>query len=102
MIGVLLALIGYSHYYNIPKQYQGNPDHPVSVIFVWPKDVNTYCGNDTPLERTFLACEKGGTLIMPNPCLYPEMKDVDSYAHLLCHEKAHINGWNHSAQDKQP
>ena len=44
---------------------------------------------------TVLACEKNKKLILPNPCLYPEEKDVDSYAHLLCHEKAHVNGWHH-------
>jgi hypothetical protein len=36
------------------------------------------------------ACEIGGKVIAPNPCSYPE---TDSYAHLLCHEIGHANGW---------
>jgi antirestriction protein ArdC len=27
---------------------------------------------------------------MPNPCAFP---DSDAYAHLLCHELGHANGW---------
>jgi hypothetical protein len=78
----------------IPNAYVGNPDHPVPVIFVEPTEINTYCGRAAgTLVR--IACEKGGTLILPNPCDYPEARNVDSYAHLVCHEKAHVNGWIH-------
>jgi hypothetical protein len=36
------------------------------------------------------ACATGRRLIMPNPCSFP---DSDTYAHLLCHELGHANGW---------
>jgi hypothetical protein len=36
------------------------------------------------------ACASGHRLVMPNPCSYP---DSDAYAHLLCHELGHANGW---------
>lgn len=29
------------------------------------------------------------TIVVPNPCLYPR----DTYARILCHEKAHLAGW---------
>lgn len=36
------------------------------------------------------ACEVAGRIVAPNPCAYP---DTDAYAHLLCHELGHANGW---------
>jgi hypothetical protein len=36
------------------------------------------------------ACYTGAKVIMPNPCTYPE---TDTYAHMLCHEIGHANGW---------
>lgn len=36
------------------------------------------------------ACYTGDKLIMPNPCSFPP---TDTYAHMLCHELGHANGW---------
>ena len=36
------------------------------------------------------ACDTGERMVMPNPCNFP---DTDRYAHLLCHELGHANGW---------
>ena len=36
------------------------------------------------------ACYTGRKLIMPNPCSIPQ---TDAYAHMLCHEIGHANGW---------
>jgi hypothetical protein len=36
------------------------------------------------------ACSIEGRAIMPNPCAYPD----ESYARMLCHEMAHVNGWS--------
>lgn len=36
------------------------------------------------------ACAIGGRIVAPNPCSYPAS---DAYAHLLCHELGHVNGW---------
>jgi hypothetical protein len=78
----------------VPQEFQVNPPHPVPVIFVEPHEVETYCGH--PKEGRILACTAGnGTIVMPNPCDYPEYKDPDSYARLMCHEKGHVNGWVH-------
>lgn len=77
-----------------PVQYQGNS---VSVV-VTVDNPNTKeaCGEGSK-GVTILACtftdKKTGvsTVVMPNPCKYD---DVDFYAHLLCHELGHVNGWN--------
>jgi hypothetical protein len=31
----------------------------------------------------------------PNPCTDKAVDDKNSYAHLICHEMAHTNGWRH-------
>lgn len=36
------------------------------------------------------ACYTGKKVIMPNPCSFPK---TDTYAHMLCHELGHANGW---------
>lgn len=43
--------------------------------------------------RRILACTnaKARVMLMPDPCLYD-----DGYAKLLCHERAHIAGWEHA------
>jgi hypothetical protein len=46
-------------------------------------------GNPPSGMRT-QACTSGRKVIMPNPCSFP---DSDAYAHLLCHELGHLNGW---------
>jgi hypothetical protein len=80
-----------------PEKYQGNPPPSVIIIVDNTNSKNT-CGVAQPGWR-LMACEfnKKGTpvLLMPNPCIYPEaQKDPYSYAHLLCHEFGHANGWN--------
>lgn len=79
----------------IPTEYQGTPTAAV-VLFLTPQEVNAACGNADPLWNVY-ACTyvDKRVIVMPNPCLYPEAKNVESYAHLMCHEKAHINGWRH-------
>lgn len=100
MIPVMLAaLIAGATYDDSlpPLKYQGNP--PASVMII-VDDTNTKetCGVAQPGWR-LLACEfdtKEGVpvIMMPNPCNYPEAVDENSYAHLLCHEFGHANGWN--------
>jgi hypothetical protein len=36
------------------------------------------------------ACQTGDRVVLPNPCLYPP---TETYAHMLCHELGHANGW---------
>jgi len=36
------------------------------------------------------ACFTGKKVIMPNPCSFPQ---TETFAHILCHELGHANGW---------
>lgn len=80
-----------------PEKYQGNAPASVLIIVDNPNS-NTSCGVAKP-GWFFQGCEetteKGVPVITTaNPCSYPEVKDPDSYAHLMCHEFGHANGWN--------
>lgn len=89
---LLMFAIGASITYPIPLEYQhGNT---IKMHIVEPYQIKNYCGDAGP-KWTILACARGDTINMPNPCEYPEAKNIDSYAHLLCHELAHTNGWVH-------
>lgn len=58
-------------------------------------EITQACGPATE-GKIKLGCEtEAGELVVGNPCLYPEVNDVKSFAHLMCHEKAHVNGWRH-------
>jgi hypothetical protein len=78
-----------------PVKYQGNTA-AIVVTIDNPNSKNT-CGV-APEGYVTLACafkKKGAPIVlMPNPCRYPEAADELSYAHLLCHELGHVNGWN--------
>jgi hypothetical protein len=81
MIKFLFMLaIGASVAYPIPLEYQ-HGNNTVKVNVVEPYQIKNYCGDAGP-KWTILACAKGNTINMPNPCEYPEAKDIDSYAHL--------------------
>lgn len=80
----------------IPYEYRGSPNYTVKLRFkenYWA--VEDECGRIPGM--TVLACylPDEGTLILPNPCYYPEAGTPGTFAHLLCHEKAHVNGWRH-------
>lgn len=59
----------------------------MSVVIVTEKETSRFCSQDA------LACANrlNNTIYVPNPCRYPS----DIYAVLLCHEMAHLNGWDH-------
>jgi hypothetical protein len=100
VFAILLALTTVPNYSNSlpPLKYQGNPP-PAVIIVVDNTNSKDACGVAEKGWR-LMACEGSGpngvpVLIMPNPCIYPEAwKDPYSYAHLLCHEFGHANGWN--------
>jgi hypothetical protein len=80
-----------------PTYFQGNAP-PTVVITVDNTNTKANCGI-APKGWRILACEFNGkgdvpVILMPNPCRYPEAKDDNSYAHLMCHEFGHANGWN--------
>lgn len=81
-----------------PPEYQGIAKPSVLVI-VADTNHDTPCGVAPPGFRT-MGCHirDGGVSIIftANPCLYPEAAlDKTSYAHLMCHELGHANGWKH-------
>lgn len=86
----------------VPAEYQEGAS---IVVVVFAEDrymVEGLCGDFDPLWITYacyydekLTGEGKDYIVSPNPCHYPEAKDYYSYAHLMCHEKAHKNGWKH-------
>jgi hypothetical protein len=80
--------------FDIPIQYQGDVS---AVVVTGPQSfIDKNCGKASKGYYT-VGCSISSKriLYMPNPCTFPEMKDPNSYAHLLCHELAHLNGWHH-------
>jgi hypothetical protein len=74
-----------------PVRYQG--DRTVVVMFLDPEAVPAQCkamGDGLELPAYAQACQKGGLIIMPNPCRWPTRSE---YGDLACHELAHANGW---------
>jgi hypothetical protein len=91
---LLAAAIVWSNQLPIPPQYQKNTQAWITVMN--QAQIDKKCGKAAKGGRT-LACGdvKRPFVYMPNPCLYPEAQDKKSYAHLLCHELAHVQGWTH-------
>jgi hypothetical protein len=71
-----------------PVRYQGE----AAAVVLFLDDVSIACGKAAP-GYVILACASGQTIAMPNPCK-PEYYG-QSYARLMCHEKAHLgaDGW---------
>ena len=68
-------------------------DATVTVEFAGQERINSRCQDlygKPPSGIRTEACTTAAHLIMPNPCNFP---DTDAYAHLLCHELGHVNGW---------
>lgn len=101
---VLLAAAGLiTIHLQIPPQFQNN--RTVVLHTMTPEEVTKKCGDPGKAangEKLYVvACGdiNGKHVYMPNPCKYPEVKDENSYAHLLCHEIAHTEGWAHKEKD---
>lgn len=82
-----------------PARFRMN-EAQAKITFHSPYAVDTICRtaqrDPVPANMTLMACANQtavgrGEIQMPNPCLYPE---EDFYAHLLCHEIAHLWGWS--------
>lgn len=75
-----------------PERFQ--KDGAAVVLFVSTQDdINAICGK-APEGRRTMACThfedgKAPIITMPNPCNVT----YDYYAHLICHELGHVNGW---------
>lgn len=68
-----------------PKQYQGGGE--ARIAFMGQPQVNWLCKTE-PKAGYLQACVIDGVIIAPNPCHVH-----GSYAKLICHEMAHINGF---------
>ncbi len=79
----------------IPEQYQKGAVTVVHMVDSY-EEIELACGKALP-GRTKLGCmTEGGELVVGNPCLYKEdMKNNETFGYLMCHEKAHVNGWRH-------
>lgn len=75
-----------------PLTWQGNAR---SVIeFIQPDDIESACRSGENVTACTRMLPGRPTIIMPNPCAFP----WDAYAALLCHEMAHVNGWEHQRE----
>ena len=79
----------------IPPQYQKGAVATVHFVDT-QEEIEMACGK-APKGRIKLGClTDGGELVVGNPCNYKEdMKNKESFGYLMCHEKAHKNGWLH-------
>lgn len=73
-----------------PERFWGEG---VSVV-AYVNDVNAICGDDDP-DTVAMGCVRHTAdgmpvTILPNPCF---LGDVELFARLACHEKAHTLGW---------
>jgi hypothetical protein len=71
-----------------PEQYDHEPTRLYTVQIVEPGTVNLYC--PARFETMAVGCTVNGDTIMLRNDLTPE-----AAAHVLRHEKGHINGWQH-------
>lgn len=93
-VALLMAATLATNQFVIPVEFQKN--NAVWIQTMTQDQINHKCGKASK-GFTTLACGdiKKPYIYMPNPCTYPEAKDTKSYAHLLCHEIAHTEGWEH-------
>jgi hypothetical protein len=71
-------------------------DATATVRFV--SDIHAACSvtaGRLPVQRVYRGCERGGVIVLPNPCLWPNRSD---YADLTCHELGHVQGWSGAHQ----
>ncbi len=75
-----------------PSAYQGN--NSAIIHFIDFEEAPKYCGH--PYAGGCQPEDVRGrpNIIVPNPCKYTEQ----AYAAILCHELAHVNGWEHANQ----
>lgn len=74
-----------------PARFQG--DATIQLQLSDQADIDRTCHplfGQPPQGMKTDACEFGGRVVAPNPCTYPPS---DAYAHMLCHELGHVNGW---------
>lgn len=79
----------------IPYEYTVGSQTIVVHFLDTQEEIDKACGKAEKKGFTKLGCVKdNGQIYVSNPCNWPEAKD-DTYARLMCHEKAHVQGWRH-------
>jgi hypothetical protein len=68
-----------------PFRFQG--DAVMKIHFVHDVTADNACGK-AGHDAVFVACNRGSSIFMPNPCGIDE-----TYAKRLCHELGHKNRW---------
>jgi hypothetical protein len=91
----LPLLIPLTDYTLPPVRYQG--DNTVVVTFAKPELVQELCGRHGVPELIGCANLLPPSMVVPNPCAFPEQ----SYARTLCHELGHANSWSYKHEDSQ-
>lgn len=74
-----------------PSDAKYRTNHRMIFNALSPEQIDEECA--TPQDNDVFACARPwtGEVFMPNPCLYPK----EAYASVLCHEMAHLKGWDH-------
>ena len=74
-----------------PSDEKYRTNHRFIFDALSPEQVDEECA--TPWDDDVFACARpwNNQVVMPNPCLYPK----EAYASVLCHEMAHLKGWEH-------
>lgn len=90
-VTALVAQVGFFSNATPPVRYRHNATLTVDLQdqAAISRTCQSLFGRPPPGAQTN-ACFTGERAILPNPCTFPKS---DIYAHLLCHELAHRNGW---------
>lgn len=79
----------------IPEQYKGPATATVRMVDT-QEDIERWCGKAEPPKTRMGCLDDTGAIVILNPCKDKEdMQDKFSVGYLMCHEKAHVNGWRH-------
>jgi hypothetical protein len=85
----------------VPPQY--TQDVTALIHFTDQKGIAEHCGVPNDPSLVFVGCTNeinGREMWIGNPCRYKEANNPNSYAHTMCHEIAHMNGWTHPVAGK--
>lgn len=93
MIAALALLVPLTDYTMPPERFRG--DNTAVVTFAKPQLVQELCGRRGVPELIGCAELLPPSMIVPNPCVFPE----EVYARIACHEKAHSLGWTYKHEE---
>ena len=82
--------------FRVPDQYRGNTT--AKVVFTDKAGIEKHCAKSPNPDLVTVACVNhigGHVIFISNPCADKDADDPTRYAHVLCHELAHTNGWEH-------